>query len=371
MTPTLATRPFEAAFWILQFLGWAAFGIYKWIVAPHTRGETLVAIVIGFVITAGLRSLYKRLLAKSFPYLKIVAIACGCSVFAGLLWPIIVESLFLIFHSESLHAGMWLHAMKATLKFPLLSNRVFVFLVWSALFFGVTSWRDLQKQKARALQATILAQEAHLAMLRYQLNPHFLFNALNSIRALIEVDAGGARNMVTALAEFLRYSLLNASASSVALREEMEAIRNYLAIEKIRFGNRLEAVFDIAPAAETYQLPSFLLHPLIENALKYGMQTSASPLKIGLAAQVRNGTLHLEVSNTGSWVSPSENGNDIPSANGIGIGLQNVRQRLQQLFPGKSRFEIRASEGWVRAIIEIEQNGVYAHEPSNPRRSGG
>lgn len=212
----------------------------------------------------------------------------------------------------------------------------------------------MQKQKARALEATILAQEAHLAMLRYQLNPRFLFNALNSIRALIELDAGRARNMVTALAEFLRYSLLNASASSVALREEMEAIRNYLAIEKIRFGNRLEAVFEIAPAAETYQLPSFLLHPLIENALKYGMQTSASPLKIGLAAQVRNGTLHLEVSNTGSWVSPAENGNDIPGANGMGIGLQNVRQRLQQLFPGKSRFEIRASEGWVRAIIEIE-----------------
>ena len=371
MTPTLATRPFEAAFWILQFLGWAAFGIYKWIVAPHTRGETLVAIVIGFVITAGLRSLYKRLLAKSFPYLKIVAMACGCSVFAGWLWPIIVESLFLIFHAESLHAGMWLPAMKATLKFPLLSNRVFVFLVWSALYFGVTSWRDLQKQKERALQATILAQQAHLAMLRYQLNPHFLFNALNSIRAMIEVDAGRARSMVTALAEFLRYTLLNTSASCVALREEVEAIRNYLAIEKIRFGNRLEVAFDIAPAAETYQLPSFILHPLIENSIKYGMQTNASSLKIGLAAQVRNGTLHLEVSNTGSWVSPSENGNDIPSANGIGIGLQNVRQRLQQLFPGKSSFEICVSEGCVRVIIEIEQNGVFSHEPAIARRSGG
>ncbi len=168
MKPTLATRPFEVSanftFWILQFPGWTTFGVYKWIVAPHTRGKTLVAIVIGFGITAGLRFLYKRLLAKSIPFFKIVAIAFGCSVFAGLIWPIIVESLCGMFRTESLHAGVWLQAIKANLKFPLMSNRVFVFLVWSALYFGITSWRDLQKQKVRTLQATSPAQEAHLAI---------------------------------------------------------------------------------------------------------------------------------------------------------------------------------------------------------------
>ncbi len=121
-------------------------------------------------------------------------------------------------------------------------------------------------------------------MLRYQLHPHFLFNALNSLRALIGEDADKARNMVTALSGFLRYSLLPTDAQEVALREELTSIRRYLEIEQIRFEDRLLVSFEVEPAAEGCRIPGFLLHPLVENAVKYGAQSGASPLRVRIAA---------------------------------------------------------------------------------------
>jgi LytS/YehU family sensor histidine kinase len=170
-----------------------------------------------------------------------------------------------------------------------------------------------------------------------------LFNALNSIRASIDEDKARAKRMVTEFSEFLRYSLTSSDAANIPLREELAAIRNYLAIEQIRFEDKLDVQFDIDAKAKDVRLPGFLIHPLVENAIKHGMNGDA-PLRLRIAARVNNGTLHIEVANTGHWHA---------SGNGMGIGLRNVEQRLQQLFPDRSRFAIAEAEGWVRATIEI------------------
>jgi LytS/YehU family sensor histidine kinase len=218
---------------------------------------------------------------------------------------------------------------------------------WSALYLGVKNWWSWQTERENALESTALADKARLEMLRYQLNPHFLFNALNSIRASIDEDSTRAKQMITQLSEFLRYSLLHESAKKIPLRDELEAVRNYLAIEKIRFEDKLAVEFEIQRAAEDFKVPCFLLNPLIENAIKHGLQTSPKPLKIKISARLEaNDKLLLEISNTGNL----QNGSN---QNGSGIGLKNVRERLEKLFAENGKFELLQENGFVKARIEI------------------
>jgi LytS/YehU family sensor histidine kinase len=226
----------------------------------------------------------------------------------------------------------------------------FTLIGWSALYFGMKYWRQWQYEHERTLQAEALANHAQLDMLRYQLNPHFLFNALNSIRASIDEDSQRAKRMVTEFSEFLRYSLLNDNSAPVELRQEIEAIKNYLAIEKIRFEDKLDVTFRLEPAAEECRLPGFLIHPLVENAVKHGMTNNSGPLKICIEARIREGRLVVEIANTGRLDAKS------PQTNGAGthIGLRNVRERLAKLYPDKSSFTLRQDGAWIRATIEIE-----------------
>jgi LytS/YehU family sensor histidine kinase len=230
-------------------------------------------------------------------------------------------------------------------------SKSFTLVTWSAIYFGITLWIEWNIQKERTERATLLAHSAQLQMLRYQLNPHFLFNALNSIRALIEEDKQKARNMITELSEFLRYSLISRKQDTIPLRHELEAIGHYLEIEKKRFEEKLEINFKIDPAADEFPILSFLIHPLVENAVKYGMQTSPLPLKILLSAQVSNGTLKLEVSNTGKWIDPSSQ--SLEKSEGTGTGLENVRLRLQNAFPDSHQLDIVEEKGQVRIILQI------------------
>ena len=173
--------------------------------------------------------------------------------------------------------------------------------LFSLLFFAVDHWFQLGEQREKAREATALAHQAQLQMLRYQLNPHFLFNALNSIRAMILREPERARQIVTELAEFLRYSL-NGRGPVSTVGEEMQAIGNYLAIQRIRFEEKLAVTVRVDPEVHAFVLPGFLVHPLVENAVKYGMQTSETPLRIAIEITAEAGGLRIRVSNTGRLV---------------------------------------------------------------------
>jgi len=239
--------------------------------------------------------------------------------------------------------------------FFLYFNRILEWIVpllsWSVLYFGIKFLRDWDLQKEKTDKAYALAQSAQLQMLRYQLNPHFLFNSLNSIRALISENKKNAKIMITELSEFLRYSLLSKNYADVPLHNELEAIHHYLAIEKKRYEDKLDVTFHIDPTAEDYPVLCFLLHPLIENAIKYGMQTSSMPLKISVKAEVVNSKLQVEVSNTGRWLHPSA----VSEANepGTGTGLDNVRKRLENEYPDKHTFRVFEKDGRVTIQLEI------------------
>jgi two-component sensor histidine kinase len=339
-----------SSFWALQSLGWALYGVMIYIsiltvVPPEGRFSLLQVklsrTVAGFLLTSAMRFVYKRL-AKNRSFLSIAFLILFCCLAFGCLWPF----------GERI--GLWLMNRPRFgfgvnwVRYPIeVLDYTSTLIGWSALYFGIKYWQAWQEERDRVLEANALANRAQLEMLRYQLNPHFLFNALNSIRASIDEDSQRAKRMVTEFSEFLRYSLLNGEATSVSLREELEALRNYLAIEKIRFEEKLDVSFAIDPAAEAFRLPVFLLHPLVENAIKHGMASASIPLKIRLTAVAKNGSLILEVANTGRLRE------SLIEAGGTGTGLKNVRQRLAQLFAGRSRFEIFEDQGWIRARIEI------------------
>jgi len=233
-------------------------------------------------------------------------------------------------------------------------------LGWTFLYFGIKIWMEWRRQEERMEKANSLAQDAQLQMLRYQLNPHFLFNSMNSIRALIDEDETKAREMITELSEFLRYSLDSKDYSNVPLKNEIEAIQHYFAIQKKRYEDKLEVTYDINPQAGDYPVLSFLIHPLVENAVKYGMRTSPMPLTIHLKAKTSEGVLTIEVCNTGKWVESAQQEKQMYAS--TGTGLDNVRRRLENAFPYRHRFEVFEKEGKVHVQLEIRGYAGEEHE---------
>ena len=333
-------------FWVAQLLGWSAYAAGKYTLSSSaypSLGRVGLLVGIGLLLTLPLRQLYRGLRARGASQPVTLLVAVLASVAMANVWLLLYDGL--LHATGALRFEGWEAYQKGVV------NKAPVLLAWSALYLGIKHWQDLQAERERTLRATALATEAQLEMLRYQLQPHFLFNSLNSLRALIAEDPTRARAMVTELAEFLRYSLLTTRASEVPLADEVASLRRYLALERVRFEERLQVEFTVTAEAEGRRVPGFLLHPLAENAVKYGIRTSPRPLRVSVAARADHGTLVVEVANTGRWCEPLED----PVQNGLGVGLANVRQRLEKLYPGRHRFEVGQEDGWVRARIEIAE----------------
>jgi len=334
-------------FWQVQLAGWTLYLVMMYVtfltVAPAGTYVNLLIIklirtVIGFCLTCVMRGIYHRF-GTNLSIQKVVLLVLGCSIVFGGVWTLSEMAANALRNPNFSFTNNLARIPRNALDYGL------TLTAWSALYFGIKYWRQWQTERENALRSTALANQAQLEMLRYQINPHFLFNSLNSIRASIDEDSIRAKQMVTQLAEFLRYSLLHNNAREVALGEEIEAVRNYLAIEKTRFEERLEVEFKVEEAVENLPAPSFLLNPLVENAIKHGLNNSAQPLKIRVSAQLRNGLLCLEVANTGRL---SHDGGD-----GTKVGLRNIRERIEKIYDGRGGFELVEEGGWVCARITL------------------
>jgi LytS/YehU family sensor histidine kinase len=196
----------------------------------------------------------------------------------------------------------------------------------------------------------ILAEKETLLKLRYQLNPHFLFNALSSIRGAVGVNSDIAREMVTTLSEFCRLTLSYGETEALTIGEEARLTRLYLRIEQIRLGDYLHMCIDAEPGVEEILIPSFTLQPLMENALKYGKQTSPQRLDISLTIAYRDqNRLIIEVVNSGRLMEskPANTGGS------TGIGIENLRQRLDRFYSGDYALSIKEERGLVRVCIDV------------------
>jgi LytS/YehU family sensor histidine kinase len=222
---------------------------------------------------------------------------------------------------------------------------VLLYLASVGLNYALLAQERAREAERKNLESQLLTQEAELRALRAQLNPHFLFNALNSISALTSVDSKKAREMCVLLSEFLRRSLAMGERTSIALREELDLVRNYLAIEQIRFGARLAVDWDLAEAALPAQLPPLLLQPLAENAIKHGISGLTDGGRVRIAVKAAEGRVDIAVENP---FDP-----DQPSKKGLGLGLRQVRQRLQGRFGHRAAVETRVHEGVHKVLLSF------------------
>lgn len=193
-------------------------------------------------------------------------------------------------------------------------------------------------------------EKARLELLRYQLNPHFLFNALNSIYGLVYPHSRSAGDLVRRLADFCRSSFMHDGDRPRTLGEEIAMLRSYLDIEQVRWRERLVISYDIDPAFDRVSLPAFLLLPLAENAIKHGGATSPGVLTLRVITRASGAdAVEIEVTNTGRW-QPADEPRTVAST---GIGLENVRARLARSFPGRHRIETSARDGWVTVVLRL------------------
>jgi two-component system LytT family sensor kinase len=341
------------SFWWMQAACWSAYCLVLYItILPFVAQEgghlnvllfKVYRSITGFLLSSFLRLFYRRIYAgggsgQTLLLRPVLAALLGSLVFGGV-WGAAEKFYWWL----SRHDFDYSHAIASYPRVALVY--AITLFAWSALYFGIKYWSNLRTQEEQTLRA-------QLEMLRYQLNPHFLFNSLNSVRGLIGEDPRRAEKMIIELSEFLRYSLLRDKECETSLEEEIESVRNYLAIEKIRFEDKLVVDYSIEPLIGHIRLPSFLINSLVENAVKYGMQTTALPLRIKLAAHRENGLLRITVSNTGSWVRATSARQPI-RAGGAGVGLENVRRRLAGRFPNNHVFEVYEAEGWVHAALKV------------------
>jgi len=242
---------------------------------------------------------------------------------------------------------------------------IIIFVCWAAFYHGIKYYQLLQSEHATLLtieaenkeeqlkrsRAETIAHEAQLKMLRYQLNPHFLFNTLNAIASLVQgKHSDNANTMIVQLSNFLRYSLESDPIQRVSLAEELEALRLYLNIEQTRFGERLQLNFDIDEAANPIKVPSLLLQPLVENAIKYAIAPMENGGEIGILAKLDGDYLIVEVSDTGPGVLMSKN----DKAAGVGIGLKNTIDRLDTFYGDQYVFQLGVSDlGGLKIFIRL------------------
>jgi hypothetical protein len=222
-----------------------------------------------------------------------------------------------------------------------------VILFLSAAFHMTYLQIQFARQKDAIHKAETLTKEVQLKMLHYQINPHFLFNVLNSIHALIDENTAKAKKLVVDMSDYYRYTL-NKQEQAIPIGKEVEAVVKYLEIQKTRFEENFEYEISVGEPTREILIPSFVIHLLIENAVKYGIKSNEQKLVIRLTTELKSRLLLIKVLNTGK-LNTDKSGTD-----GTGSGIENIKNRLALFYNDKYSFSLTADNGWVTASIEIE-----------------
>jgi two-component system, LytTR family, sensor kinase len=225
-----------------------------------------------------------------------------------------------------------------------------VILFLSASYYITHLIIQTAKQRETAHKAESLAKDIQLKMLRYQINPHFLFNVLNSIYTLIDENTQKAKKLVIDMSEYYRYTL-NKQQLTVTIEKEVDSIMKYLEIQKTRFEEEFQYEISVDEEVKSILIPTFLIHLLIENAVKYGTKTTKQKLIVNLSAKLVNKVLLIRVSNTGKLL----NATPISEKNidGTSNGIENLKHRLELYYDDNYSFSLKEADGWVVAAIEI------------------
>ena len=333
-------------YWACQLAGWGLYVIVTtlgaWRAVSHLRAvvEPIGAAALGIALTHRYRAFvrargWRDLDTRALAWRVVAASFALAAIFVAVVWPIEV----VCFDATVAVLGPVIAWIRWT---PL-------FFVWSAIYVGLVvllDWRVLRERHAHALRT------AELAALKAQLNPHFLFNALNSVRALIALDPSRAQDAVTQLAHTLRYALGATREEVVTIEHELAMVDDYLELEALRFGARLRVEREIAPLARQGRIPVLLLQTLVENAVKHGIARLPEGGTLRMAAHFEpDRTLVVDVENPRPEASPADD--EVPGAR---LGLVNALERLQLLFGAGATLALDLTDtGHARSRVRIPQ----------------
>ena len=357
-------------FWTLHAAGWAAYGITQYVGAlfyPNSASYArmwLVVTIAGFVLSSPMRYIYRRLWGEA-PRTIIVGVLLTCYVTA-LVLRLVINLAYIQFVEPDWQVKEIFELFGGAL------STAYLLLCWSGLYFGIKFYESKRQQEEAMLKAVALAQEAQLKMLRYQLNPHFLFNTLNAISTLIlDNQNRKANHAVARLSEFLRYTLDQDPMKKVTLRQEIEALDLYLGTERLRFGERLRLEYAIEEPALEALVPSLLLQPLLENSLKYAVSAREQGGMVRIEGRTREGLLELSVIDDGPGLPDGP-----PPSDRRGVGLANTRERLKVLYGENCRFAAINCHPGLRVDMALPLETAPPEERAaqralTARRSGG
>jgi signal transduction histidine kinase len=300
------------------------------------------------VAAVGFCMLIQRALLASrpWPWGRRVLLAIGLVLGGSLLWSVVNWAAFYLYRPVKPFEGS-----ATELMFSALLNATVLcwsFIAWCAIVFAMGYDEEVREKNLRLAQTQALAAESQNQMLRYQINPHFLFNTLNALSSLIlQKDTERAEKVVLSLSKFLRVSLEKDPRDKIALTDEIETQRQYLSIEEIRFGARLCFQEEVPGELADALVPSLILQPLVENAVKYGVARSTLPVRVTIAAEAAGERLRITVADDGAHDIAAD-----PVR--LGVGLENVRRRLEALYgpAGRLSFGPRAPQGFA-AVLEL------------------
>jgi len=340
-------------FWKLQIAYWMAYmlfqGLAGWsliatgIISRGSEGLLLELILLkstyGFLLTSSLRPLLRWIHSRRWHPLGMLPLVVVISFAAiGVEFLLMTQIPFLRDHFGSWNATPSTGTPMMIFGFYL---DLFCFTLWLGFYFGTSLFSD-------SLELSRRHQKSELSLLRYQMQPHFLFNALTAVMA-VSGDKEKVEDLTQSLADYLRFSLSKRDDDASPLGDELDALESYLQVEKIRFAENLNYRIDAGQEARAFSVPSQLVQPLLENAIKYGQQTSPMPLSILIQARRDGDKLELLIENTGLWVDASASSRD----QGMGIGIGNLRRRLQLLYGDRASLTHEHSPQRVRAMVSI------------------
>ncbi|MBO9499925.1 MAG: histidine kinase [Novosphingobium sp.] len=349
--PALFSRPFfedkSRAFWMLQVFGWSGYLLFRTVTLNSTRITLegvitpIIESIVGYCLTLLLSTLYG--LFRRLPRISSILLTLATLGLATLIYAVLIAFSYSLIKQPEASFSLPLVLQAMFINFTVLTG-------WSALYFGINFYLIVEQQIDQMQALESQASHAQLAMLRYQLNPHFLFNTLNSISTLVLLKQTERANvMLSRLSSFLRYTLANEPTAHVTLSQEVETLKLYLEIEKMRFDERLRPHFDIDPRASKARLPSLLLQPLVENAIKYAVTPQEEGADITVTARLAGERVQIAVSDTGPGLIEAKTRPSLST----GVGLANIKERLAQAYGPDHRFEARSNPG-KGFSVEIE-----------------
>lgn len=340
----------ERRYVIAQLAGWSAFTVAYLVLMQFSKPMNAVAAsifvaqnCIGLLLSHALRTVINRWGWKRLSWGALIPKVLSAVLVLALLWTTITWPIYVYLYEGPMHPSV--NFSKTAIFIYSTFNGIWLFTVWSLIYFGYHAFDRVRRAEVERWQMESTLKEAELRALKSQVNPHFIFNSLNTVRALIHEDPATAATMVTRLAGLLRYALQAGQLETVSLERELAIVRDYLEVEKIRFEERLRPRFEIDDMALGLAVPPLLLQTLVENAVKYGVGAEPSGGEVVVSATIEGDTLKLSVANTGRLSGGGAS---------TGLGLKNATDRLRMLFGERATLRLGEKErGWVVAEVDI------------------